>query len=68
MHGWETIPVQTGFLYLLAVMGWATRRVLSWRLSNTLDARFCPQMVIKCLKAPLLGLVSVLQILIRPFQ
>ena len=34
------IPVQKGFLYLVAVMDWATRRVLSWRLSNTLDARF----------------------------
>ncbi len=35
------IPVQRGFLYLVAVIDWATRRVLSWRLSNTLDARFC---------------------------
>ena len=35
------IPVHKGFLYLVAVMDWATRRVLSWRLSNTLDARFC---------------------------
>ena len=30
------IPVQRGFLYLVAVMDWATGRVLSWRLSNTL--------------------------------
>ncbi len=30
------VTVQRGFLYLLAVMDWATRRVLSWRLSNTL--------------------------------
>ena len=35
------IPVQKGFLYLVAVMDWATRRVLSWGLSNTLDAHFC---------------------------
>ena len=35
------IPVQRGFLYLVAVMDWATRHVLSWRLSNTMDARFC---------------------------
>ncbi len=35
------IPVQGGFLYLVAVMDWASRRVLSWRLSNTLDAEFC---------------------------
>jgi putative transposase len=35
------IPVQRGFLYLVAVMDWATRRVLAWRLSNTMDAAFC---------------------------
>ena len=35
------IPVQKGFLYLVAVMDWATRKVLSWRLSNTMDAGFC---------------------------
>lgn len=35
------IPVQRGFLYLVAIMDWATRHVLAWRLSNTLDARFC---------------------------
>ena len=34
------IPVQRGFLYLIAIMDWATRHVLSWRLSNTMDARF----------------------------
>ena len=35
------IPVQRGFLYLVAVMDWASRYVLTWRLSNTLDASFC---------------------------
>ena len=30
-----------GFLYLVALMDWASRHVLAWRLSNTLDARFC---------------------------
>ena len=35
------IAVQRGFLYLVAVMDWATRKVLSWRLSNTLHADFC---------------------------
>jgi len=35
------IPVQHGFLYLVAIMDWATRHVLAWRLSNTLDAGFC---------------------------
>ena len=35
------IPVQRGFLYLVAIMDWATRHVLAWRLSNSMDARFC---------------------------
>ena len=35
------IPVQRGFLYLMAIMDWASRHVLAWRLSNTLDAGFC---------------------------
>lgn len=30
-----------GFMYLIAIMDWATRKVLSWRLSNSLDTRFC---------------------------
>ncbi len=44
------IPVQRGFLYLVAVMDWATRRVLSWRLSNTLDARFCVEALTEALE------------------
>ena len=35
------IPMHRGFLYLVAIIDWATRRVLSWRLSNTLTAGFC---------------------------
>ena len=35
------LPMRKGFCYLTAVMDWASRRVLSWRLSNTLDAAFC---------------------------
>ena len=35
------IPVRRGVLYLVAVMDWASRQVLAWRLSNTLDSRFC---------------------------
>ena len=35
------IPVQRGFLYLVAIMDWATRKVLAWRLSNTMDVGFC---------------------------
>ena len=35
------IPVRRGFLYLAAIMDWASRHVLAWRLSNTMDAGFC---------------------------
>ena len=35
------IPLERGFLYLVAVMDWSSRKVLSWRLSNTLEASFC---------------------------
>jgi len=35
------IPMRRGFLYVVAIMDWASRRVLSWRLSNTMDADFC---------------------------
>jgi putative transposase len=35
------IPMRRGFLYLFAVLDWATRRVLAWRLSNTLATDFC---------------------------
>ena len=35
------ISVRRGFLYLVAIMDWAPRKVLAWRLSNTLDAGFC---------------------------
>ena len=37
------IPVQRGFLYLVAIMDWPSRYVLAWRLSNTLDAGFCTE-------------------------
>ena len=35
------IPMRRGFLYLVAVMDWATRKVLAWRVSNTMDVTFC---------------------------
>ena len=35
------IPIGTGFLYLVAIMDWASRAVLAWRLSNTMDVSFC---------------------------
>jgi putative transposase len=43
------IPVRRGFLYLVAIMDWATRKVLSWRLSNTLDASFCVEALEKAI-------------------
>ena len=35
------IPMRRGFRYLVAVMDWSTRKVLAWRVSNTMDVRFC---------------------------
>ena len=35
------VPVTQGFFYLVAVMDWATRHLLAWRLSNTMDVPFC---------------------------
>ena len=44
-HVWATdityIPMSRGFCYLVAIMDWASRKVLAWRLSNTLDSAFC---------------------------
>jgi len=44
-HVWASdicyIPMAKGFMYLVAVMDWHSRRVLSWRVSNTLDTDFC---------------------------
>ena len=44
-HVWSTdityIPMRDGFVYLVAIMDWYSRRVLSWRLSNTQDSAFC---------------------------
>ena len=35
------IPIRRGFLYLVAIMDWYSRKVLSWRLSNSMEADFC---------------------------
>jgi putative transposase len=35
------VPMQRGFMYLVAILDWFSRYVLAWRLSNTLDCRFC---------------------------
>jgi len=44
-HVWSTdityIPLPIGFMYLVAVMDWHSRFVLSWQLSNTLEMHFC---------------------------
>jgi putative transposase len=46
-HCWAAdityLPMARGFCYLMAIMDWASRRVLAWRLSNTLDASFCTE-------------------------
>ena len=39
------IPMNRGFMYLVAVMDWHSRKVLSWRISNTLDTEFCTEAV-----------------------
>jgi putative transposase len=44
------IPMRRGFLYLVAVMDWATRKVLSWRLSNTMDVDFCIEALKEAMK------------------
>jgi putative transposase len=43
------IPIESGFLYLCAVIDWYSRAVLAWELSNTLDARFCVEAVQRAL-------------------
>ncbi len=44
-HVWAAdityIPIGRGFLYLVAIIDWASRAVLAWRLSNTIDVSFC---------------------------
>ena len=44
-HVWASdityIPMAHGFLYLVAIIDWASRAVLAWRLSNTMDTGFC---------------------------
>jgi putative transposase len=44
-HVWAAdityIPIGRGFLYLVAIIDWASRAVLAWRLSNTMDTSFC---------------------------
>jgi putative transposase len=44
------IPMARGFLYLVAIMDWYSRYVLSWRLSNTLDSGFCVEALEEALR------------------
>lgn len=48
-HVWTAdityIPMSLGFMYLVAIMDWYSRKVLSWSLANTLDADFCVEAV-----------------------
>jgi putative transposase len=48
-HVWAAdityIPMKRGFVYLFAILDWASRRVLAWRLSNTLTTDFCIEAV-----------------------
>ena len=51
---WSTdityIPMHRGFLYLVAVMDWFSRYVLSWRLSNSMDGSFCREALLEALE------------------
>lgn len=51
---WSTdityVPMERGFLYLVAVMDWYSRYVLSWRLSNTMDVSFCQEALSEALE------------------
>jgi putative transposase len=44
-HIWSTdityIGLRLGFVYLTAIIDWCSRKILSWRLSNTMDVNFC---------------------------
>jgi len=44
------IPMARGFLYLVAIIDWYSRYVLSWRLSNTLEADFCVEALEEALR------------------
>jgi putative transposase len=46
------IPMRRGFVYLVAVMDWASRRILAFRLSNTLTADFCVEALEEAVNSP----------------
>ena len=45
------IRIERGFAYLVAVMDWHSRKVLAWRLSNTLDTEFCVEALQEALRS-----------------
>jgi putative transposase len=53
-HVWASdityIPMTSGFLYLVAIIDWASRAVLAWRLSNTMDSAFCVEALEEALR------------------
>src|SRR5271168_1747999 len=53
-HVWAAdityIPIGRGFLYLVAIIDWASRAVLAWRLSNTMDSAFCVEALEEALR------------------
>jgi len=61
------IPMRKGFLYLVAIMDWHTRKVLTWRISNTQEADVCVEALNEGStssarprsKCPLIGVVAV---------
>lgn len=44
------IPVKRGFLYLVVILDWYSRKVLSWKLSNTMDTSFCISAISEAIK------------------
>ncbi len=44
------VPMSKGFMYLVAIMDWHSRKVLSWRISNTLDTDFCVEALQEAIK------------------
>ena len=52
------IPMSRGFMYLVCVMDWHSRYVLSWRLSNTLEADFCVDALEQALSSNLPGIFN----------
>jgi len=49
VRGCDVSADAPGFLYLVAIMDWATRKVLAWRISNTMNAGFCAEALLDAL-------------------